>query len=105
MEIPLDEVANTAMTSKTEVSVEFKLPTAEQMVEDRDLKRGDQLVEMRFFIPATTETDINNTTSANENGDTDVQSPTVVNGDDDELSAASVYHYIYHFYHCCLFVY
>ena len=45
LEIPMSEVVNSSMASKTEVSLEFKgLP-------DSSTDKGDQLVEMRFFIP------------------------------------------------------
>ena len=43
-DVPMSEVANTALASKTEVSVEFKLAP--------DLGTGDELVEMRFFVPS-----------------------------------------------------
>eukprot|EP00158_Paraphelidium_tribonemae_P002175 Partr_v1_DN25172_c0_g1_i1_m76620 putative Component of the FACT complex, a general chromatin factor that acts to reorganize nucleosomes. The FACT complex is involved in multiple processes that require DNA as a template such as mRNA elongation, DNA replication and DNA repair. During transcription elongation the FACT complex acts as a histone chaperone that both destabilizes and restores nucleosomal structure. It facilitates the passage of RNA polymerase II and transcription by promoting the disso len=45
LEVPLSAVANTSMTAKNEVSLEMK--TSEE-----DERRGDQLVEMRFYIPS-----------------------------------------------------
>jgi structure-specific recognition protein 1 len=44
-EIPLTQVSNTTVSGKNEVSVEFQLPR-------KDVK-GDQLVEVRFYVPGT----------------------------------------------------
>jgi structure-specific recognition protein 1 len=46
----MDEVTQATLNSKTEVSLEFKL-----LEGDRDLTKGDQMVEMRFYIPGTAE--------------------------------------------------
>ena len=45
LEVPMDQVLNTSMASKTEVAIELK-PSATSSSKD------DQLVEMRFFIPS-----------------------------------------------------
>ena len=46
-EIPLTEVANTAVSGKSEASVEFSLPRHEK----GEKVQEDSLVEIRFFIP------------------------------------------------------
>ncbi|KAF9585802.1 FACT complex subunit [Lunasporangiospora selenospora] len=48
-EIPLKEVANTSLTAKHEVMIEL---TGQDGESDKN-KKGDQLVEMRFYIPGT----------------------------------------------------
>ncbi|CAG8474080.1 6852_t:CDS:10 [Ambispora gerdemannii] len=72
-ELPLNQVANTNLASRNEVSLEFMQP--EQM--DEDAQRGaskkaqvHELVEMRFYIPGTV----------------------TVTGGDEEISAASMFH-------------
>lgn len=43
-ELPLTEVANTVVSGKSEVSIEFAVP--------KDVaKRQDALVEVRFYVP------------------------------------------------------
>jgi structure-specific recognition protein 1 len=44
-DLPLNQVSNTAVSGKNEVSVEFQLPR-------KDVK-GDQLVEIRFYVPGS----------------------------------------------------
>lgn len=46
-EIPMEEVSQSTLNSKTEVTMEFRLMDDD----DKDAMRGDQLVEMRFHIP------------------------------------------------------
>ncbi|KAF9189484.1 FACT complex subunit [Haplosporangium sp. Z 767] len=51
-EIPLNEVTNTSLTAKHEVMIELGGPDGEGSVKDR-YRKGDQLVEMRFYVPGT----------------------------------------------------
>jgi len=50
-EIPLKEVTNTSLTAKHEVMLELGGPDGE--IGAPANKKGDQLVEMRFYIPGT----------------------------------------------------
>ncbi|KZT52506.1 SSrecog-domain-containing protein [Calocera cornea HHB12733] len=56
-EIPLSAIANSNIAGKTEVSLEFLNP--EQLKPDpaapRRRRAGDELVEMRFYVPGTVE--------------------------------------------------
>lgn len=47
-EIPYAHISNTNLTSKTEVAIEFDLQ------EDNYEPAGDEMVEMRFYVPGTT---------------------------------------------------
>ncbi|KAF9170739.1 FACT complex subunit [Mortierella sp. AD011] len=49
-EIPLNEVTNTSLTAKHEVMIELGGPDGENASKDRN-RKGDQLVEMRFYVP------------------------------------------------------
>ncbi|KAG0255512.1 FACT complex subunit [Mortierella polycephala] len=51
-EIPLNEVTNTSLTAKHEVMIELGGPDGEGNAKDR-YRKGDQLVEMRFYVPGT----------------------------------------------------
>ncbi|KAF9427529.1 FACT complex subunit [Podila epigama] len=51
-EVPLNEVTNTSLTGKHEVMIELSGPDGESTAKDRN-RKGDQLVEMRFYIPGT----------------------------------------------------
>lgn len=66
-EIPLAGLANSALTGKNEVSLEWGA--------DEENKRGDELVEMRFFVPGA-------------EGDEDIE--------DDQGAAAVSYEAEYH---------
>jgi structure-specific recognition protein 1 len=68
-EVPLSKVSNTNLVGKTEVAVEFAL--AKDAEENgKAWEQGDELVEMRFYVPGMKE---------KENDGSDVE-----NGDDDE---------------------
>ncbi|EJT99906.1 SSrecog-domain-containing protein [Dacryopinax primogenitus] len=58
-EIPLTSIANSNIAGKTEVSLEFLNP--EQLKPDpaapKRRRAGDELVEMRFYVPGTVERD------------------------------------------------
>lgn len=47
-EVPYSAISNTNVVGKSEVSVEFELEPPSELV-----KAGDELVEMRFFLPGT----------------------------------------------------
>lgn len=49
-EIPLNEVTNTSLTAKHEVMIELGGPDGEGGARDKN-RKGDQLVEMRFYVP------------------------------------------------------
>lgn len=56
-EIPYKEIGNTNLTGKNEVAIEFNLDSS---------KAGDELIEMRFYVPGTIE---NETKKKEENGE------------------------------------
>lgn len=76
-EIPLKNVANSNIAGKTEVSLEFALPTDAKDVQKA--KAVDELVEMRFYIPGT------HTKEDSEDKGSDAE-------DDVEVSAAQAFH-------------
>lgn len=81
-DIPLNEVSNTAMPTKNEVSLEFKVPTDEQLQLAPEARRGDQLVDIRFYIPGKA------TDAADHGSQEDL--PDMATGENEEESAASV---------------
>ena len=80
MEIPLSEVSNTAMTAKTEINLEFKPPSAEDLA---GKKKSDQLVEMRFFVPGK------GSKAVDDSGEVDVDGE-APKENEEEISAATV---------------
>ncbi|KAI1313072.1 FACT complex subunit [Mortierella claussenii] len=57
-EIPLNEVINTSLTAKHEVMIELGGPDGEGNNAQKDRNRkGDQLVEMRFYVPGNKATE------------------------------------------------
>ncbi|KAG9322187.1 hypothetical protein KVV02_007569 [Mortierella alpina] len=52
-EIPLNEVTNTSLTAKHEVMIELGGPDGEGGAQKDRNRKGDQLVEMRFYVPGT----------------------------------------------------
>ncbi|KAF8986494.1 FACT complex subunit [Entomortierella lignicola] len=52
-EIPLNEVTNTSLTAKHEVMIELGGPDGEGGAQKEKNRKGDQLVEMRFYVPGT----------------------------------------------------
>lgn len=76
-EIPYSDISNLNLTGKNEVAVEFNLGD--------DSKAGDELVEMRFFIPGVIENETTKTVK-NEEGEENQEEET------EELSAASVFY-------------
>ena len=102
-EVPLNEVANTSLASKTEVMIEFAPP---DLIEANGQKiKEDVLVEMRFFVPGLADGDM---VADDEDGpavykdlseqkkvekdDASDQEETFVVGDDGEaLTAAAVF--------------
>ena len=56
-EVPLNEVANTSLASKTEVMIEFAPPDLGPDSEGKRIKE-DVLVEMRFFVPGLADGDM-----------------------------------------------
>jgi structure-specific recognition protein 1 len=82
-EIPLSKVSNTNLVGKTEVAVEFSLP---KDGEKKEYLQGDELVELRFYVPGMKEKDKDGSDAENED---------VVDDDEethDEVTAASVSH-------------
>lgn len=103
-EVPLNEVANTSLASKTEVMIEFAPPDLGPEAQGQKIKE-DILVEMRFFVPGLANGDMvaddedgpavfkdlseQQTVEKNEGSD---QEETFVVGDDGEaLTAAAVF--------------
>jgi structure-specific recognition protein 1 len=67
-EVPLSRVSNTNLVGKTEVAVEFALQKDGE-VDSKDAEQGDELVEMRFYVPGMKEKE--NDGSDVEKGDED----------------------------------
>lgn len=76
-ELPYSEISNSNLTGKNEVAVEFNL--------GNDSKAGDELVEMRFYIPGVVENETTKTVEG-ENGEKKQEEET------EEVSAASVFY-------------
>jgi structure-specific recognition protein 1 len=72
-EIPYNHITNSNLTGKNEVAVEFNLDLPEQV--------GDELVEMRFYVPGTVE---NESTVKAENGEDKTET--------EEINAATVFY-------------
>ncbi|EDK42575.1 hypothetical protein LELG_00753 [Lodderomyces elongisporus NRRL YB-4239] len=65
-EIPYDNISNSNLTGKNEVAIEFNLSDGKTID-----KLGDEIVEMRFYVPGTTvelETNTTKKTIKNEDG-------------------------------------
>ncbi|CUM66225.1 uncharacterized protein PRCAT00003885001 [Priceomyces carsonii] len=94
-EIPYNEISNSNLTGKNEVAVEFNL-------ESENSKAGDELVEMRFYIPGTVENETEKPKSENgevknEEGEESKESKEGEEADADqkeieEVSAASIFY-------------
>lgn len=76
-ELPYSDISNSNLTGKNEVAVEFNL--------GNDNKAGDELVEMRFYIPGVVENETTKTVE-DENGEKKQEEET------EEVSAASVFY-------------
>jgi len=77
-EIPLNKVSNTNLVGKTEVAIEFALS---KEGENKDVVNGDELVEMRFYVPGMKE---------KENEGSDAENAEEEDGEQEETSAANV---------------
>ena len=77
-EIPYSEISNSNLTGKNEVAVEFNLDGANS-------KAGDEMVEMRFYIPGTLENETTPAVKNEENGE-------VKEEETEEISAATVFY-------------
>ena len=75
-ELPLQKVINSNIASKTEVSLEFALSNGKP-----SKSAGDELVEVRFYVPGTHTKDAGSD-AENEEG----------NADEEETSAAQAFH-------------
>lgn len=89
-ELPMNEVSNTSMATKTEVSLEFKLPSAEEVAADKDVLKDDQLVEMRFFLPGGIQKSkpANSKDSEENEGENDKEAEDEMDVDEEETTAA-----------------
>lgn len=76
-EVPYLEISNSNLTGKNEVAIEFNLASEE--------KPGDELVEMRFYIPGTVENETTKTVKTEDGGEREEE-------ETEELSAASVFY-------------
>lgn len=73
-EIPYSAISNSNLTSKNEVSIEMNL--------ENDDRAGDELVEMRFYVPGTVDGETK--TVKNEEGEEEEET--------EEISAATVFY-------------
>lgn len=76
-ELPYKEISNSNLTGKNEVAVELNL--------DNNDKAGDELVDMRFYVPGVIENETSNTVK-NEEGEDQMEDEV------EEISAASVFY-------------
>jgi structure-specific recognition protein 1 len=77
-EVPLGKVSNTNLVGKTEVAVEFALDKDGK----KDYEVGDELVEMRFYVPGMKEKEKEGSDAEDEKDDEDEET--------EETTAASV---------------
>jgi structure-specific recognition protein 1 len=82
-EVPLNKVNNTNLVGKTEVAVEFALP---REGEKKDVVNGDELVEMRFYVPGMKEKEQEGS-DAEKDKDEDEEAEAA---EEEETSAANV---------------
>ncbi|KAK1216887.1 FACT complex subunit [Marasmius sp. AFHP31] len=75
-ELPLQHVANSNIAGKTEVSLDFASPATSSK------KGGDEMVEIRFYVPGT----------MSKFKGSDAGSDAEIENDDEEISAATVFH-------------
>ncbi|KAI5963261.1 POB3 [Candida pseudojiufengensis] len=80
-EIPYDSISNSNLTGKNEVAVEFNLDGGKD-------KLGDEVVEMRFYVPGTT-MDLETKIIKNEDGE---EEEIVETNPDSEQNAAQVFY-------------
>ena len=80
-EVPLSKVSNTNLVGKTEVAVEFSLP---KEGEKKEWDQGDELVEMRFYVPGMKEKDKDGSDVENAGEDEEEEQS-------EEVTAASVF--------------
>ena len=80
-EVPLSKVSNTNLVGKTEVAVEFSLP---KEGEKKEWDQGDELVEMRFYVPGMKEKDKDGSDVENAGEDEEDEQS-------EEVTAASVF--------------
>lgn len=76
-EVPYSDISNSNLTGKNEVAIEFNL--------GNENKAGDEIVEMRFYIPGVVENETTKTVKT-EDGEEKQEEET------EELSAASVFY-------------
>ena len=84
-EIPLGKVSNTNLVGKTEVAVEFALP---KEGEKKEFEQGDELVEIRFYVPGMKEKDKEGSQDGAE--DEEEEKDEVEDEEKEEVTAASV---------------
>ncbi|CAK9435637.1 uncharacterized protein LODBEIA_P03640 [Lodderomyces beijingensis] len=80
-EIPYDNISNSNLTGKNEVAVEFNL-------DGNNNKLGDEVVEMRFYVPGTT---VEQETKTIKNEDGELQEVIDINADSEQNAAQAFY--------------
>jgi structure-specific recognition protein 1 len=87
-EIPLGKVSNTNLVGKNEVAVEFAVP---KEGENKEFELGDELVEIRFYVPGMKEKDKEGEDEEDEEDeDGEKDEDEEEDGDKEEVTAASV---------------
>ncbi|CAK5284117.1 unnamed protein product [Mycena citricolor] len=79
-ELPLRQVSNSNIAGRTEVSLEFTPPSSSS----KSKHAADEMTEIRFYVPGTT--------SKIPKGSDDGSNKSGDEGDDEEVSAAQVFH-------------
>lgn len=86
-EIPYSDITNSNLTGKNEVSIEFNLDKASSEQNNYGgASTGDEVVEMRFYVPGTIENETTKTVKDETNGEIKEEEEL------EELSAATVFY-------------
>jgi structure-specific recognition protein 1 len=86
-EIPLGKVSNTNLVGKNEVAVEFAVP---KEGEKKEYELGDELVEIRFYVPGMKEKDKDGDEDGEDEEDGAKDEDEEEDGEKEEVTAASV---------------
>jgi structure-specific recognition protein 1 len=78
-ELPMSKVANSNIAGKTEVSLEFNAP------QSKSKNAPDEMVEIRFYVPGT-QSKLKGSQDGSQKSDDEGE------GDEEEVSAAQVFH-------------
>lgn len=75
-EVPFSKVSNTNLVGKTEVAVEFFVP---KEGDKKEWDQGDELVEMRFYVPGMKEREKDGSDAENNENDQGIEETSAAN--------------------------